>query len=168
MMRPSLLRAAVLALHLAALGVGAASVLALTGCRPATAAELQDWGTRTYAGTTTAQALRASLTALRSLGYDIAATDSASQIKTAPKLVSVTATGGQYSAQAVSDSLAWDVDIRPSAQGIVIHAAARGYTAGQAVDATHLNASYMKKAFETLFDEIERDLGVVAPPAHGK
>lgn len=145
----------------------ALAVVGLGGCRPATAAELQDWGTRTYAGTTKAQAYRASLAALRSLGYDIAATDNAAQIRTAPKLVTVTATGSQYSAQAVENSLAWDIDVTGSPQGIVIHATPRGYSAGQAVDGTHLQASYMKKAFETLFGEIERDLGVVgpAPPA---
>ena len=140
----------------------------MVACRPVTAAELQDWGTRTYAGTTKAAAFKASFSAVRALGYDVASVDAgAGQVRTAPKLVVVTASGSQYSAQAVEQSLAWDIDVTQGSQGIVVHATPRGYSAGQAIPATRLSASYAKQAFETLFGEIERDMGVVPPGAGG-
>jgi hypothetical protein len=146
----------------------ATACIAVTACaRAATPAELQDWGTRTYAGTSRAAAFKACVTAVRSLGYDVAMLDAnAGRVRTAPKVVLVTVVGNQYSAQAASSSLAWDIDIGASADGIVIHATPRGYHADQEVPATSMNAAYFKKAFETLFSEIERDMGVVpAAPA---
>jgi len=146
----------------ATLLVLALCVLGSSGCQMMTPAQAQEWGTRTYAGTTVAAAYRATLTAVRSQGYDIAATDASNgQIKTAPKVMVVVVSGSQYSAAAASNSLAWDFDITSGAAGITIHATPRGYSAGQTVPPDHMSAGYMKKAFATLFDEIERDLGVV-------
>ena len=137
----------------------------VSGCRPITPAELQEWGTRTYAGTSVGAAYKATLTAVRSQGYDIASADGGSgQIKTAPKVMVVVVSGGQYSAAAASNSIAWDFDVKSSPQGVTIHATPRGYSAGQSVPTSQMSASYMKKAFATIFDEIERNLGV-APPA---
>jgi hypothetical protein len=159
-MRPSLLRPALFAIALAAL-----AVTSLPGCmRPATAAEMQDWGTRTYAGTTKAAAFKATWAAVRSLGYDVATVDAgAAQLRTAPKVVVVTVTGNQYAAQAAASAIAWDLDVTTSSAGIVIHASPRGYSGGQAVPQSQMSASYLKRAFETLFSEIERDMGVVPP-----
>jgi hypothetical protein len=174
-MRPSLLRPARQHLAIAAIAAIALASMVMTvtclvGCmRPATAAELQDWGTRTYAGTTKAAAFKATWAAVRSLGYDVATADaSAGQLRTAPKVVVVTVSGNQYGAQAAANAIAWDLDVTTSAAGIVIHASPRGYSGGQAVPQSQMSASYLKRAFETLFGEIERDLGVVPPaaPAH--
>jgi hypothetical protein len=149
--------------------IAAFSLLLLNGCRTVTPAELQDWGTRTYAGTTTAAAFKASNSAVRALGYDVASSDAGSgQLRTAPKVVVVTASGNEYSATAVSNSLAWDIDVSQGSQGVVIHATPRGYSAGQSIPATKFSASYAKKAFETLFSEIEHDLGVAPPPSNAR
>jgi hypothetical protein len=140
------------------------ATLSLVACRTVTPAELHDWGTRTYAGTTKAAAFKASFDAVRTLGYDVATADAgAGQIRTAPKVVVVTASGNQYGATAVANSLAWDIDVTQGSQGIDVHATPRGYSAGQSIPPTRMSASYAKQAFETLFGEIERDMGVAAP-----
>jgi hypothetical protein len=156
----SLLRPALFAIAL-----GVMAVTSLPGCmRPATAAELQDWGTRTYAGTTKAAAFKATWAAVRSLGYDVATVDkNAGQLHTAPKVVAVTVVGNQYAAQANESAIAWDLDVTSSAAGIVVHATPRGYSGGQSVPQSQMSASYLQRAFETLFSEIERDMGVVPP-----
>ena len=143
------------------------SLTLLAACRTVTPAELQDWGTRTYAGTTKPAAFKASMSAVRALGYDIASTDAGTfQLRTAPKLVNVVASGSSYGAQAVDNSMAWDIDVSDSAAGVVVHATPRGYSGGQSIPATKFSQSYAKKAFETLFGEIEHDMGVVpAAPA---
>lgn len=140
----------------------------VAGCaRPVTPAELQDWGTRTYAGTSRGATFKACVTAVRTLGYDVASADAGSgQLRTAPKVVAVTVVGNQYAAQAASTSIAWDIDVGTSSDGIVVHATPRGYQADQEIPSSQMNAAYAKRAFETLFSEIERDMGIVpTPPA---
>jgi hypothetical protein len=163
-MRPSPLRPLLLVLVLTAIALAPTCLL---GCaRPATAAELQEWGTRTYAGTSRSAAFKATWAAVRSLGYDVAAVNpGAGQLHTAPKVVAVTVVGNQYAAQAAESSIAWDLDVTTSAAGIVIHATPRGYQAGQAMPQSQMSASYLQRAFETLFSEIERDMGVVGTSA---
>lgn len=160
-MKPlALLRAAVMG---GSLVLGSGSLATLVGCgRPATPAELQDWGTRTYSGTSKAAAFKACVTAVRTQGYDVVTADAGlGQVRTAPKTVSVTAVAtSSYTAAATSNQLAWDLDVTTSPAGTVVHATPRGYSAGQEVPATKMNSAYVKKALETLFSEIERDMGV--------
>jgi hypothetical protein len=132
-----------------------------------TPAELDRYGTRTYAGTTRDQMMRATVGALKSLGYDVVSVDEAAgRVKTAPKLVVVNAAAtSRYTAQGVESTMAWTVDVTNGGSGVVVHASPRGYTAGQAVEATNLNADYMERAFTTLFDEIQSE---VPSSVHGK
>lgn len=135
-------------------------VLALTACAPAlTPADIDQYGTRTYAATSRAQAFRAAVSALRSLGYETAVVDeSAGRIKTTPKLLVVHASGNQYGARATGSSLAWDVDVTASSATAVVSARPRGYEGGQSIPISRMNAEYIKRTYETLFTELESNL----------
>lgn len=146
----------------------AVAALAPTACAPAlTAADIEQYGTRTYAGTTRSQAFRATVVALKSLGYETAAADEgAGRIKSAPMLVVVHASGSRGSARATGSSLAWDIEVTAGAGGAVIHARPRGYEGGRSIPTDRMNADYIKHTYETLFGEIESNLPGAAAKAH--
>jgi hypothetical protein len=135
----------------------ASTAIVVTGCRPITAAELEQYGTRTYPGRSKGQMMRVIGTSLRSLGYEIALIEDG-RVKTAPKLVVVHASGNEYGARATGSSVAWTIDVSSSGSNAIVHAMPRGYEAGQAIEATKFNYDYAKKAFQTLFDEIDSNL----------
>lgn len=134
--------------------------IAPAACAPAlTPSDVERNGTRTYAGTTREQALRASVAALRSLGYETALVDEgAGRVKSAPKLLVVHASGSRYSARATGSSLAWDIDVSTGNRGAVVRARPRAYEGGQSVPPSKMNGEYMKRLYETLFTEIESNL----------
>lgn len=145
-----------LVLVCAVVGVG----LAQTACAPPlTAADIEEFGTRTYAGTTRRQAFRATVGALKSLGYETAVVDEAAgRIKSAPKLLVVHASGSRYSARATGSSLAWDIDVTAASGAAVVHARPRGDEGGQSIPIERMNGEYIKRVYETLFTEIESNL----------
>ncbi len=121
--------------------------------------EMKEAGTHPYPDHGRAQIFHATVTALRTLGYQVVVADSGNgKIKTAPKLVTAVAHGNAYSAVATENSVAWNVHIVPSSKGAVLHAEPRGYSGGQAVDPTRMNASYMERLFATLYQEIDNNL----------
>jgi hypothetical protein len=136
------------------------AALLATACAPAlTPADIEQYGTRTYPGTSRAQVFRGSVAALRTLGYDTAVVDEgAGRIKSAPKLLVVHASGTRYSARATGSSLAWDIDVVAAGAGTVVRARPRGYEGGQSVPASRMNGEYIKRTYETLFAEIESNL----------
>lgn len=133
----------------------------LAACgRPVTAAELDGLETRSYAGRSREEVVRATVTALQSLGYEVVAVDAKSgRVNTAPKLVVVHAARvSSGTAVAMGDSIAWTIDVTPSAGAAQLHAEPRLYSAGQSRPATDLNSEYATRAFSTLYGEIERNL----------
>jgi hypothetical protein len=135
-------------------------VTALVGCRLITPAELDQYGTKTYEGRSKGQVMRAVIASLRSQGYDIASEDDdAGHVKTGPKVVVVTAASTGYgTAAAQAGELAWTIDVEAKSSGAVVHAMPRGYQGGQAIEATKFNYDYARKAFATLFSEIDSEL----------
>ncbi len=144
---------------LALLGI-AFFLAALGGCRLITPAELEQFGTREYPGHSKAQVMKAVLSSLRSQGYDIAAQDDdAGRVKTGPKVVVVNAASTGYgTATAQAGELAWTIDVESQSSGAVVHAMPRGYQGGQSIEATKFNYDFARKAFKTLFTEIDSEM----------
>lgn len=139
----------------------AASTLVVTGCRTMTPAELDTYGTHRYEGRSKPEVIKAVRGALRGQGYDIVEEDDAAgHLKTAPKLVTVTASGNEYGAVATSNDLAWTIDVETRGADTLVHATPRGYQAGQSIDATKFNYGFARKSFDSLFKEIDGELGV--------
>jgi hypothetical protein len=132
-----------------------------------TPAELAQHESHPYPGHSKSQVFSAATSALRSLGYEIVTSDAASgRIKTAPKLVTVTAYGSSSTAVASGNSLAWTLDVSSGDDGAMLHAEPRGYSAGQLVEASRMNGSFLERSFETLYGEIDEDMpGAGAKPA---
>jgi hypothetical protein len=168
-MSPRVLRRAALAgaVFVAPLALHVMSGLSLVGCtqRTVTPAELEKNGTRPYAGETPAQVMKATVVALKTLGYEVTLADeSTGKVKTAPKVVQLHAYGNAYSATGVEDSLAWNIEIASAPDGSVIHARPKAYRNGVALDDTNMTASYMDRAFTDLFHEIEDNMPGYKPP----
>ena len=141
----------------------AAAVVAgalLVACgMPMSPAQLAQHETHPYPGRTKSQVFTAATSALRSLGYEIVTSDAASgRIKTAPKLVTVTAYGSSSTAVASDNSLAWTLEVSGDGDGAMLHAEPRGYTAGNLVEASRMNGSFLERSFATLYGEIEDDM----------
>jgi hypothetical protein len=134
---------------------------------PMSPAQLAQHEEHPYPGHTKAQVFSAATSALRSLGYEIVTSDAASgRIKTAPKLMTVTAYAGSSTAVASDNSLAWTLEVSSGDDGALLHAEPRGYSAGQLVDASRMNGSFLERSFATLYGEIDDDMpGRDAKPA---
>jgi hypothetical protein len=152
------MRSKLLAMIVLAFALGTSAVT--TGCAPTlTPADIDHYGVRSYPGASKAQAFKASVAALKSLGSDTALVDEAGgRVKSAPKLMVVHASGNEYSARATGSSLAWDIEVTAESSGAVVHATPRGYEGGQSVPTSRMNADYMKRTWDTLFSEIESSL----------
>jgi hypothetical protein len=136
----------------------AAAPIALAACgRSVTAAELGQWDTRTYKGATAPQLQHATSVALRTMGFTIV-DESGGRIKTAPKVVVVSAAGSRYSAVAVDNSLAWAIEISPAREGATIHASIRPSQGGVSLQPTAVNVNYVEAWYRDLYREIENNL----------
>jgi len=141
----------------------ALSATLATGCmRTITPAEIQQLGTKAYPGHSRAQVARAAMAALKVLGFEVVADETAPRIRTAPKLIQVHATGSAYSATTISDALAWSLEITAEGNGCVVHAQPRGYRNSQPLDDTEIGYDYMDRAFKELFREIDENLAATS------
>jgi hypothetical protein len=137
------------------------ALVSATGCgRTVTPDELDRLEARSYEGHGKAEVLKATVTALRSLGYEVVSVDKASgRIKTAPKTVVVHAARTSSStAVATGDAVAWTIDVSAASGGARMHAEPRLYSAGQNVEATRLSETYAQRLFSTLYGEIDTSL----------
>jgi hypothetical protein len=143
----------------------------LAACmRTITPDEIEQHGTKPYPGKSQAQVMKASVVALKTLGFEVVVADAASgKVKTAPKTIQVSAVGGAYSATAIEDALSWTLDVDAASNGSVIHAHPRSYRNGQPLDERNLGYNYMNRAFTDLFKEIDDNLpGGVTRPSVGR
>ena len=139
--------------------VGMASSLVACAPRSITPAEIDHNGTKTFYGRDAGSVGRASVAALRTLGFDVVVTDMvAGKIKTAPKVVAVHAVGNQYAATALQDSLAWTVELVRASDGTVVRLHPRFFRNGQPIDNSQIAAAPMNRAFVDLFREIDENL----------
>jgi hypothetical protein len=140
------------------------SLLFALGCaRTVTPAEVQALGRRPLPGRKQAETVKAVNTALRTLGFEVVVTDAGSgRVKTAPKPIVVHAVGYGGAAVAVSNEIAWTVDVSPSPDGVVVQLTPRASSAGQSYDGPW-DADYVEKSISDLFAEIESDLPGGAP-----
>ncbi len=129
------------------------------GCaRTVTPAEVQALGRRPLPGRNQAETVKAVNTALRTLGFEVVVADAgAGRIKTAPKAIVIHAVGSAGAAVAVSNEIAWTVDVSPATDGVVVQLTPRASSAGQSYDGPW-NADYVEKSISDLFAEIESDL----------
>lgn len=133
---------------------------AVSGCgRTVTPAELAEQGTRSYPGQASKQVFRATNVALKTLGYNVVVADEASgRLKTAPKVVMVRAYGNSTSATAVESSLGWSLEVSDAKDGASVHAEPHPFQNGQSLEATQMSATYVERAFNDLFKEIDSNL----------
>ena len=140
---------------------------ATAGCRIVTPQELVNFETHAYPGRSQADVFAASVTALKSIGYEVVLADkSAYRIKTAPKTVMVHAAATSSStAMATSDTVAWNIDVLGASDGASMHAEPRLYRGGASVDSSTLNYDFADNMFRTLYGEIDSDLPAPGQPA---
>lgn len=143
------------------IGVGAfaASTVGLVACaRTLTPDQVKLLGKRSYRGRSRAELVQASAIALKTLGYEVVVQDTdTGQVKTAPKALVAMASGTATTAVAVTNDMAWLLEVTTAGDGVDVQATPRARSAGQAYDGP-LNADYMEKAFAELFQEIESNL----------
>jgi hypothetical protein len=126
---------------------------------PLSPADLARNENHAYPGRSKAQVFHATVTALRSLGYEVIVNEPGTGlIKTAPKVMAAVAYGNAYGAVATENSVGWTIGVTPITGGVGLHADPRGYSGGQAVAADQMNGEYLERLFATLFAEIDTNL----------
>jgi hypothetical protein len=147
----SRLRFAILALGSLLLGIG---------CRIVTPQELANFESHPYPGHSQAEVYGATVTALKSIGYEIVLADKGSfRIKTAPKVVMVHAAATSSStAVALNDTVGWNIDVLSSSDGAILHAEPRLYRGGNAVEPSTILYDFADNLFRTLYAEIDSDM----------
>lgn len=134
------------------------------GCAPppprvASAAELQQLGTKVYPGRNRDEVLAASETALKLLGYQIITTDPT--IRTAPKPVATTGVASytDYSgvSQTFTETVAWEISVEEAAAGTTLHARARAAVNGQPME--QVFHTWATSNYGTLMHEVDASFG---------
>jgi hypothetical protein len=126
---------------------------------PMSPADLARNENHAYPGRTQAQVFHATLTALKTQGYQIVVGEQGTGlIKTAPKVMMATAYGNSYSAVATENAVGWTIGVTAISGGVGLHADPRGYSGGQAVPPEQMNGDYLERLFNTLYGEIDSNL----------
>jgi hypothetical protein len=140
----------------------------LAGCfHILTTEQLVQRSTREFWSVTTEQATEGCAKALETLGYKVTVKDlPTGVIRTAPKSIYVTASGGNGTATLTEDALAWNVQIQPISSGVVVKATPRAYRNGDDITARGLPDIVIDPKFNTLWSEFSSALGKepIAPP----
>jgi hypothetical protein len=131
-------------------------VLSSACARTLTTAEVEALGHHNYPNHAPADVLDASVVALRTMGFEVVFADGGT-VKTAPKPVMVTASGGGGVAYAASNDIAWDLTFEPAGNGTNVHAVPRMTSAGTSYDGP-VNADYIEKSMADLFKEVQSNL----------
>jgi hypothetical protein len=131
----------------------------LAGCaRTITPDQLKALAKRSYPGRKRDELMKASVTALKTLGYDVVVNDTESGVvKTAPKPLIAMASGTATTAVAVTNDLAWTIEVTAAGEGVDVQATPRASQGGQTYDGPY-DADYMERAVADLFKEIESNL----------
>jgi hypothetical protein len=131
----------------------------LAGCgRTITPDQLKALAKRSYAGRKRDELMKASVTALKTLGYEVVVEDAETGVvKTAPKPLVAMASGNATSAVAVTNDLAWTIEVTEAAESANVQATPRASQGGQSYDGPY-DADYMERAVADLFKEIESNL----------
>ncbi|MGC4094791.1 MAG: hypothetical protein QM756_44115 [Polyangiaceae bacterium] len=133
-------------------------LLGTNGCFPtrrvATAAELEQLGTRKYPGHGREEVERAVITALKLQGYDVVTTEP--RIRTAPKPVATTAYGNKGSAQTFTEAVAWDIDVEGDDSSATLHATPRASVNGEPMEQVFYE--WAERNFRELMKEIDASL----------
>lgn len=139
--------------------LGLVLALELAACaRTITPDQVKALARRTYAGRTRAEVVNASTLALKTLGYEVVVQDAESGVvKTAPKPLVAMASGNATTAVAVTNDLAWMLEVSAEGDGVAVQATPRASSGGQSYEGPY-DADYMEKAIVDLFKEIESNL----------
>ena len=121
----------------------------------ASTADLKRLGTRDYPDRKPEEVTQGVVTALKVLGYEVVTTQP--RIRTAPKAVATSAYGYGGTAQAFTESVAWDIDVESRGSGTVLHAQARASVNGEPMEQVYL--SWAERSFGELMTEIDASLG---------
>jgi hypothetical protein len=138
---------------------------ACVGMRTVSPKEVEAMGTRTFKGTSSAAVLDATSVAVKTLGYQLTLVDrKGGRLKTAPKVVVVTAVGNGYSAVASETAVAWNIRVTSTGNKTVVTAHPRAFSGGQELVKQRWDKKYVKTMFRQLFKEVESNLGRKAEP----
>ena len=131
----------------------------MAGCgRTITPDQLKALAKRSYPGRKRDELVTASVTALKTLGYDVVVADvETGVVKTAPKPLVAMASGTATTAVAVTNDLAWTIEVTATGGGADVQATPRASQGGQTYDGPY-DADYMERAVADLFKEIESTL----------
>lgn len=141
-----------------ALAFGLAVATSTVGCEPprrvASPAEVEQLGTKQYPAHRPQDVRRAVVTALKLQGYEVV-TESP-RVRTAPKAIAIHAVGGGGRAIGFDETIAWDVDVEPSARGAIVRAQIRGQINGQPMKG--LFYDYVERNCKALFADLDQSL----------
>lgn len=131
----------------------------LAGCgRTITPDQVKALAKRSYAGRKRDELVKASVTALKTLGFEVVVEDTETgTVKTAPKALVATASGTATTAIAVTNDLAWTIEVTNAGDGVDVQATPRASQGGQTYDGPY-DADYMERVVADLFKEIESNL----------
>ena len=146
--------------------LGLVATLTLAACGfPMSPADLARNENHAYPGRSQGQVFNATLTALKSQGYQIVVSEQGTGlIKTAPKVMTAVAYGNAYSAVATENAIGWTIGVTAISGGVGLHADPRGYSGGNAVPPEQMNGDYLERLFGTLYSEIDSNLSPAPPP----
>ena len=133
----------------------------VSGCfHMLTPTELSDRGTRVFRKVAVAKATGACAEALETLGYKVTVKDlELGRVKTAPKVIQVSAAGGNGYASMTEDALAWSVNIKTKGELVRIHAVPRGYRNGSDISQRGMPDVVIDPKFNDLWNELSSSLG---------
>jgi hypothetical protein len=128
----------------------------------ATAADLERLGTRRYRDRTPEDVSKATMTALKLLGYEVVVSEP--RIRTAPKAVATTAHGtaaggggvARSSAQTFTEEVAWDIDVKADGTGASLRAVPRASVNGMPMEQVYVE--WAERTFAELMKEIDGNL----------
>jgi hypothetical protein len=154
-------RSAVVAL---ALGLFATSTsVTLTGCEPtqrlASPADLTRLGMRQYPRHQPSDVRRAIVTSLKVQGYEVVT--ETPRVRTAPKLLAIHGVRGGGVAQAVQETIAWDIDVQPAGDGTIVQARLQGAVSGEPLKGFYYE--HAERNCKALFRDLDDSLGTVEP-----
>jgi hypothetical protein len=145
--------------------------LTVTGCvvgSPAqpqytqlTPQDLEQRGTRGFPNVSIEGAVAATASALSTLGY-VVTLKSANPglVKTAPRQVSTSATGGRYNAQLITDELSWSIEVF-SDQGMTwLRATPHAFRNGAEMGGTAFVAEVLDPRFNDLWRELTETMSM--------
>jgi len=135
--------------------------LLFAGCfHMLTPTELSDRGTRVFKKVAVSRATNACAEALETLGYKVTVKAlEVGMVTTAPKVIMVSASGGNGYAAMTEDALSWSVNVKTKGNVLRVHAVPRGFRNGSDISQRGMPDVVIDPKFNDLWNELASTLG---------